>query len=414
MVHPEFPYVSLLAAVLVLVPLPWHWRAGNVATLSMVAWLFASNVIYGVDAIVWRDNAAVVVPVWCDITTKIIIGANMALPAACMCVCIHLRQVASVTSVKNSFEDKRRRQFIEAFFCFLLPVIWMAVHYVVQGHRFDIIEGYGCRPAIYTSIPAIFLIWVPPLAFSVVTTVFSAMALNDFLRRRATFAKHLESRSSLTTSHYLRLMLMALVEMVVGVASTSTTLWTATLDIRPWTGWADVHWEFARVGQYLTLELPPLVQRYYYALWWLVPISSYVFFLFFAFGKDAVREYGACVKWLKRHLFRVRVQETHKTLSSTIPSFGMKHTDRKSSSSFRTCTSATSLPTDYPPSPPPKDAAWFHAPDVPSSPHSAFTVFSDSYSYQPPSPSSSLCLSPSSTAVLTPTTAASVSAPLVV
>ena len=68
MVHPEFPYVSLLAAALVLVPIPWHWRAGNVATLAMIAWLFASNVIYGVDAIVWRDNAAVVVPVWCDIS----------------------------------------------------------------------------------------------------------------------------------------------------------------------------------------------------------------------------------------------------------------------------------------------------------------------------------------------------------
>ena len=68
MVHPEFPYVALLAAVLVLVPLPWHWRAGNVATLSIIAWLFATDVIYGADAIVWGDNAIIVIPVWCDIS----------------------------------------------------------------------------------------------------------------------------------------------------------------------------------------------------------------------------------------------------------------------------------------------------------------------------------------------------------
>ena len=144
MLHPEFPYVALLAAVLVLVPLPWHWRAGNVATLSIIAWLFATDVIYGADAIVWGDNAIIVIPVWCDISecssyssevcpsdshlaTKVIIGANIALPAACMCVCIHLKQVASIHNVKTSFQDKRRRQIIEAILCILLPMVWMAV-----------------------------------------------------------------------------------------------------------------------------------------------------------------------------------------------------------------------------------------------------------------------------------------------
>ena len=148
----------------------------------------------------------------------------------------------------------------------------------------------------------------------------------DFLRRRATFAKHLESTSSLTTSHYLRLMLMAIMEMIMGVAATSFTLWTATLDIRPWTGWADVHWNFSRVDQYLAFELSPFVARYYYALWWLPPASSFIFFAFFAFGKDAMREYGAFFSWFRVRLFRLRIQESrpiqsHKSLTSTIPSF---------------------------------------------------------------------------------------------
>ena len=66
--HPEFIPVAFLSAVLVLIPLPWHWRAGNMATLSMAVWLFISNIILGVDAIIWSGNVKITVPVWCDIS----------------------------------------------------------------------------------------------------------------------------------------------------------------------------------------------------------------------------------------------------------------------------------------------------------------------------------------------------------
>lgn len=66
--HPELPYLAFIAAALVLVPVPWNWRARNVATLSIITWLFVIDVIYGVDAVVWRHNVNIVVPVWCDIS----------------------------------------------------------------------------------------------------------------------------------------------------------------------------------------------------------------------------------------------------------------------------------------------------------------------------------------------------------
>jgi hypothetical protein len=66
--HREFPPVAFLAALSLLLPLPWHWRARNVATLSIIAWLFILNIVYGVDAIVWGNNVSIVIPVWCDIS----------------------------------------------------------------------------------------------------------------------------------------------------------------------------------------------------------------------------------------------------------------------------------------------------------------------------------------------------------
>lgn len=58
---------SFLAATLVLVPLPSHWRARNVPTLSLILWLFAVNVAHGINVIAWWGNVDVKFLIWCDI-----------------------------------------------------------------------------------------------------------------------------------------------------------------------------------------------------------------------------------------------------------------------------------------------------------------------------------------------------------
>jgi pheromone a factor receptor len=66
--HPEFAPVALIAAFSLFLALPWHWRAGNVATLSIIGWLFVTNIIYAVDAIIWANNVDMVALPWCDIS----------------------------------------------------------------------------------------------------------------------------------------------------------------------------------------------------------------------------------------------------------------------------------------------------------------------------------------------------------
>ncbi|KAJ7321523.1 hypothetical protein DFH08DRAFT_712879 [Mycena albidolilacea] len=55
--HPELAFGAFLASFLVLVPLPWHWRASNTTTLSMLAWLFVSNIVYAINA-TWGEADA--------------------------------------------------------------------------------------------------------------------------------------------------------------------------------------------------------------------------------------------------------------------------------------------------------------------------------------------------------------------
>ncbi|KAI0078449.1 fungal pheromone STE3G-protein-coupled receptor [Panus rudis PR-1116 ss-1] len=316
--HPEFPYIAFISAVLVLLPVPWHFRAGNVATLSMIAWLFVVNIIYGVDAAVWGNTIKPTLTVWCDITTRILIGANIALPAACMSVCIHLEAVASVRQATTSRADKTRRQIREAILCFLVPMVWMGLHFIVQGHRYDIIEGFGCRPSTYVSLPAIFLLYFPALLMSVIASVFAATAIWHFIRRRIVFARHLEnSNSGLNTSRYLRLIMMAISQLFISTAATTASLvFSVKFDYRPWTNWDDVHFNFSRIDRFPALLIPPYALHFYTALWWIIPISSVSFFIFFGFGQEAMREYSACWTWFRTRILRLSPKPSGSFLSS--------------------------------------------------------------------------------------------------
>ena len=66
--YPEFPAGAFIAAVLVLIPLPAHWRSRSVATVSIIVWLFVMDIIYGVNTIVWDGNVFKHLLVWCDIS----------------------------------------------------------------------------------------------------------------------------------------------------------------------------------------------------------------------------------------------------------------------------------------------------------------------------------------------------------
>nr|ADX23535.1 putative pheromone receptor [Flammulina velutipes] len=299
--HYELPVVAFIAATSLLLPLTWHWQAKNVAILSIIFWLFVENIIYGVDAIVWGNTAEVKIPIWCDITTKLIIGGQFALPAACLCVCIHLERVASVRAAHTTLKDKKRRNIFEFVMCFGLPVIFMALHYVVQGHRFDIADGYGCRPTTYFSVAGIFIVYLPSIVLSL-----ACLALRHFLIRRITFAAHLASKSALTTSRYMRLILMAIMQMIwtLSVTSFSLSYTASVIPIRPWTNWADVHSDFLRVDQFVMGIFPQRVQTAYYVLWSTVPASTFIFVAFFAFGKEAVEQYKAAFSFCYRLVAR--------------------------------------------------------------------------------------------------------------
>lgn len=52
---------------------------------------------YFINSVVWFDSAENFAPIWCDISTKIIVAQNMALPCCNLVISKTLESIASVS-----------------------------------------------------------------------------------------------------------------------------------------------------------------------------------------------------------------------------------------------------------------------------------------------------------------------------
>lgn len=311
----EMPIASFIAIVLVILPLPWHWKARNVATLSLIACLVVGNLMRGINSIIWMDNVVIHYRVWCDISSKVLIGLTVALPACSFCLTRHLEHVASSRCAVSTSRDKRRRRLVDLSIIIGIPVLVMSLHYIVQGHRFDIIEDIGCQPNIYISVLGIIICFVPPLMLSLGSLIFAGMALHHFAQRRLEFEQHLRnSQSSLNTARYMRLMALAITEMCWGQSLGCYIIYLNVREngVRPYTSWADVHYNFSRIALYPAWVVPRWTMDRLLLSWWILPITAVLFFLFFGFSEEALEGYASTFRWTRRRIFRQKLSSSTK------------------------------------------------------------------------------------------------------
>ncbi|KAI6030040.1 pheromone A receptor-domain-containing protein [Pisolithus marmoratus] len=295
--YPLFPTFAFLGFIAVLIPLPWHLQAWNSGTCMYIAWTALGCLLHFVNSVVWRNNALNLAPVWCDISTKIFVGASVGIPAAGLCISRRLYKIAVIKSVTVTREDKRRAVMVDLGMTIGLPLMVMALHYVVQGHRFDILEDAGCWPSIYNTLPAYFLVFMWPTLLGCVSFVFSVLTLRAFYRRRLEFNQLLTSNGSMNVGQYIRLMALACIEMSSTIPISIVTLYiTNEADpIQPWISWDNIHYNFSRVVLY-----PAVIwqsnPRYVVSVEmtrWLFPACGLLFFALFGFAAEARRHYRA-------------------------------------------------------------------------------------------------------------------------
>ncbi|KAF8597846.1 STE3-domain-containing protein [Ceratobasidium sp. AG-I] len=292
---PAFPFFCALSIILVLLPLPWHVKVRNTGTLLYIGWTILGNLVFLVNSFVWSENLTNHAPIWCDISTKIIIGLSVGICAASLSINRRLYLIAAQNESRAFRRFTRRDTIIDLCLGIGLPVLVMILHFIVQSHRYDIIEDIGCWPVVYNTLVAVPTVLMWPIIIGSASFIYACHSILAFLRRQSNFGEILaNSHTGLNISRYFRLMAMSATEMLFTIP---LAIFLLVNNLRgaqnPWVSWADTHSDFGRVGylSYSFIEEFPQVGTALTITRWALPGSGILFFAFFGMANEAFAEY---------------------------------------------------------------------------------------------------------------------------
>jgi pheromone a factor receptor len=187
-----------------------------------------------------------------------------------------------------------------------LPIMEMILHYIPQGHRFNIYGEIGCFPTTYLTTVGFVIVYVPPVAIGSVSAVYSVLAIRAFNKSRSQFKELMSSNKGLNSNRYIRLMCLAGIECLFTVPLGCYVIarniqWSA---IQPWLGWEDTHVGFSRVDQTPAMiwRLNPELQANLEISRWSPIICAFIFFFFFGFAEEARKNYRSTVQSIAKRI----------------------------------------------------------------------------------------------------------------
>nr|AGL08110.1 pheromone receptor [Lentinula edodes] len=331
----------------------------DVAQLALVLWLLVCNLIQGINSLVWAGNTDIHVPRWCDLVTKVLLGLVVAIPGACICISTRLARIHDDQKKKPS--SKRLQYILDGLFCFVIPVLYMCLHFIVQDHRFNILENFGCSASVYPANQAIVLMLLPPMLLGGVA--FFSTSQSSFSNLECSFDAH---TSASTMSSFPDFSRRASTVMILGSATTIITLFGNFIrsNIIPWVSLAAVHRDFTVIAIVKSdVDIVPIEFA-----WWSVSSISWLYIgLSIVLGediRDAVRSspkvYASITKWLKAfeprlprlHISSRPLLPLHIRRRAADPSSTISPTPRSptSTASMRSGTSPVNYPSLYDPS----------------------------------------------------------------
>jgi len=276
------------------VPLYWHLEAWNTGTCMYMVWTGLACLFQCVNSIVWNNNIVNRVPVYCDMVTRFQVALNVAIPACSLCINRRLYKIATVKAVRISRSEKRRGIIIDLLIGIGLPLIQIATHYVVSGHRYDIFEDFGPIYSIVLVPQAFYLFYCWPVAIGCVSLVYCVLTIRTFYKREAQFKQFMSSNRNLNRGRYFRLMALSGIEILGTIPiGTYVIVHNIKLGVGPWISWENVHSDYSRV-----MQVPGFVWKNNLDVYnglemfrWLIVACAFIFFGFFGFAAEARQHY---------------------------------------------------------------------------------------------------------------------------
>ncbi|THV00877.1 putative pheromone receptor [Dendrothele bispora CBS 962.96] len=335
---------AFLGFAMSMIPLPWHLEAWNTGTCLYMIWTGLSCLNFGINAIVWNKDAIVRAPVWCDISTRFLVGASVAIPAASLCINRRLYHISTANTVTITRAEKRRAIMVDLAIGVGIPILEMILQYIPQGHRFNIYEEVGCYPFTYNTWVAYVLVSSWPVAIGLVSIYYCVRSIIAFNQRRTQFKQLLSGNSNLNANRYWRLMSLAAVEILLTVPFGVYGMYVdaTAVHVSPWISFADTHFGFSRIDSIPTIiwRATSLGEFSIEVTRWAPIMCAIIFFAFFGFADEARKNYkamyGSVAKKLGVTTFGSETNASSKGFGTSsngrsghLPVFVSKETSRK-------------------------------------------------------------------------------------
>ncbi|TDL17042.1 fungal pheromone STE3G-protein-coupled receptor [Rickenella mellea] len=291
--YPIFPLMIFLSLVASLLPLLWIKR-DNIGVLFLSLWLAIACLNQFVNSVIWYGNTRNFIPVWCDISSRLIVGITVAIPASALCMARRLYHICSMKAFHLTPIQANTSTLIEDMsICLGTPFLQMAIQYIVEGEKYAIMEDIGCYPLYDGVWPSFVLAFSWPVAIGSTSAVYSVLTIRALAKHGKEIDKFIEDKAQ--RKHYRRLIILALC-VIIFETPFSVVVMILDLTIAPvhsYISWKDTHSNYS-----IVLEVPAVIWRSNHMFnvksemcRWILVLLAIIFYGIFGFSVEAINVY---------------------------------------------------------------------------------------------------------------------------
>lgn len=286
--------VNILGILLLIVPTIWHIKCRNYVALSLFFTLYVGQLIMLINATIWGGSdwkSAWDGWGYCQFAVRFLSALEMCV----MCCCIAtIRSLAKILRKQGGPIRTWRTLAVEMFICWGLPICFMFLSVLVDVGPYALLQYQGCYLIIGDSWLTFVIYHLRRLILGIAALGYGCLCAYRVIKRRQDFNDILAtSNTGLNSARFTRLLLHAfgviLILFPANIISFSVDV--ARMKFLPYS------LKEYRSTLYWNSPISHFDKTVSWWIWIFLPVS-FLTFIFFGTGKDALDMYATAIRKL--------------------------------------------------------------------------------------------------------------------
>ncbi|KAF7354317.1 STE3-domain-containing protein [Mycena venus] len=257
--YPLYPVLCIISAFCMFLVLTHSFirQTWNLAVTFLCIGVFFDNLTHGFNAVVWRDNSDIKVPVYCDIISRLQFLMNFLPSISSLLITRKLYVISTLRDVgPPSHKTKLIDSAVEWGWGLGYPLFMTVVIYTLcQDSRFIVLQGFGCAFSTSDSWFSVVVISILPLIPPLISIFFYCPSIIRTVYIQSQSTNHiLRSNGSMSRTSYLRILALGCLDIIITLPISIINLvsflptFEGTSSLPAYIGWKANHVDFAPFG----------------------------------------------------------------------------------------------------------------------------------------------------------------------